>query len=1175
MDNYHYAVRMMQLTNENFKYWIMRIQLITFFIIAVLSQLSAASGYAQHVTIRVQKQSLEIVLKEIKKQSGYDLLYNPSVLSRNAEPVTMATSDGELKAVLDEIFQEQLHLEYVINKDIIVVRLKEMLSKTKALEPEQQQPIRGRVTNEKGEALVGASVYVLDAEGRRTTAQTKTDEEGYFELPQEQVGTKLEVAYLGYTAQKLLARSDMGLISLKPFSAEVDEVEVVSTGYQKISKERIVGSVDVLDQKLIDRSVSSNILSRINGLTTGLQLPKINSNEGGNQPEFTIRGKSTLFANAEPLIIVDGFPYDGGLSSLNPADIASISILKDGAAASIWGARSGNGVVVISTKQGSKDRLSLSAEVIQSIADKPDLYYSKSISSSDFIDVEKFLYEKGAYNARLKTGYQPVSPVVEILDKMSKGQLSDEVGNEIIDAYRLKDSRIQRLKYFYQIPLEQQYNLAISRPFKDGSFYISGGLNRQDQATKYSKNERKTLLMKYDQRFLNDRLNFFFQTNLTDTRTQSAQNSPSMYPYEELVSADGSPVPVTGSMRNSYVDTVGNGNLLDWHYNPLTDLGKGMSTSLLFNLRLNGGIDAKIFPFLTASVKYQYTKSMGDDLMRYADDSYYVRNLVNTYTRYDNATGKYVQQIPVGENLTINHLRGTSYLWRGQLALDKRINKDHHITALMAMELSDAKSEVDKKQLFGYDSSTATSATIDHINALPRIYGGSQVINDGNYQGWHVDRYRSYLLNAAYSYKSIYDVYGSIRRDESNLFGVATNQKGVPLWSVGGAYNAKQGLFNTVKWLSELRVRSSYGVQGNVDKTMSAWLTARYENFKNSYQNIFATIVNPPNPSLRWEKTKVINIGLDFGVLDQRVVMHIDRYWKNGKDLIGNGEIAPQTGLTQFRGNVADTQIEGFDLSVTSKNLVGRFQWQSVFNFSKAKDKVVRYLIKQANNFSYMATNYLNPYEGFPQTALFSFPYAGLDNEGNPIGYLDGVESKDYSAILNSKDMWNMKYHGPRIPPFFGSFRNNFSYGRFYASFNTMFQFGGYFRRLSLSNTALYSATTTGASIYDYDKRWQQPGDEALTNVPGLIYPANSARSNLFAYSDVLVEKSDVIRLQDIQIGARILDHTKWIKSLDMTFVVDNAAILWRANPFGLDPAVFQSSFPTPRQFSLRIRTTF
>ncbi|APU97857.1 hypothetical protein BV902_17235 [Sphingobacterium sp. B29] len=1022
-----------------------------------------------------------------------------------------------------------------------------------------------------GKPIAGVSVSIADEKGK---ASTKGD--GSFSIGVKAKKGKILFSHLGYNAQSLNYTAGVSIdVKLIPIDNILDEVDVVNTGYQRISKERTVGSVDVLDQKLIDRSVSSNILSRINGLTTALQLPKINSNEGGNQPEFTIRGKSTLFANAEPLIIVDGFPYDGGLGSLNPADIASISILKDAAAASIWGARSGNGVVVISTKQGSKDRLSLSAEVIQSIADKPDLYYNKSISSSDFIDVEKFLYEKGAYNARLKTGYQPVSPAVEILDKMARGQLSDEIGNEMIDTYRLKDSRIQRLKYFYQIPVEQQYNLAISRPFKDGSFYISGGLNRLDQAMKYSKNERKTLLMKYDQRFLNDRLNFSFQTNLTDTRAQSAQNSPSMYPYEELISADGTLVAVTGGMRNSYIDTVGNGNLLDWHYNPLTDLGKGMSTSSLFNLRLNGGIDAKIFPFLTASIKYQYTKSIGDDLMRYADDSYYVRNLVNTYTRYDKTTGKYVQQIPAGENRTINHLRGTSYLWRGQLALDKRINKDHHITALMAMELSDARSEVDKKQLFGYDPSTATSATIDHINALLRIYGGSQVINNGNYQNWHVDRYRSYLLNAAYSYKSIYDVYGSIRRDESNLFGVATNQKGVPLWSVGGAYNAKRGLLNSVHWLSELRLRSSYGVQGNVDKTMSAWLTARYQTSKNGYQNLYATILNPPNPSLRWEKTRVTNIGLDLGIYNQRIVLHFDQYWKKGNDLIGNGPIAPQTGLIQYKGNVADTEVKGFDLSLTSKNLTGAFQWQSVFNFSKAKDKVVHYLVKQASNFSYMTTNYLNPYEGFPQSALFSFPYAGLDNEGNPIGYLNGVESKDYSAILNNKELENIQFHGPRIPPFFGSFRNDFSYGRFYASFNIVYQFGGYFRRISLSNTDLYSPTAIGTAIYDYDKRWQQPGDEVWTSVPGLIYPTNSARNNLYTYSNVLVEKSDIIRLQDIQIGWRLLDDLLWLKSLDLTFMVDNVGIIWRANKQGLDPNVFQSAYPVPRQFSLRLKTTF
>ena len=1021
-----------------------------------------------------------------------------------------------------------------------------------------------------GKPIEGVSVQ---AEGQKERTSSKSD--GSFRLAVSKAQSTVSFSHVGFRRLELQYTAGVSMtVKLIPLENQLEEVEI-NTGYQRISKERAVGSVDVLDRKLIERSVSSNVLSRINGLTTGLLVPKINSNEGGNQPEFTIRGKSTLFASAEPLIIVDGFPYDGGLASLNPADLASVSILKDAAAASIWGARSGNGVVVITTKQGSKDRLSLSAEVIQTVAGKPDLYYNKSISSSDFIDVEKFLYEKGAYNARLKTGYQPVSPVVEILDRIAKGQLSSEEGNEMIDAYRHKDSRIQRLKYLYRTPLEQQYNVAISRPFKDGGFYISGGLNRSDETTKHSDNERRTLLMKYDQRFLNDRIGLAFQSNLTGIRTNRAQNIPVMYPYEELLSTSGEPLAVTGSVRSSYADTVGGGHLLDWHYNPLTDLGKGLSSNSLFNLRLNGGIDAKILPFLTASVKYQYTKSMSDDLMRYADDSYYVRNMINTYSRYDQATAKYIQQVPVGEVRTVSHLRGHSNLWRAQLSLDKSINKMHRITALMAMELSDARSEVNRKELIGYDPSTATAATIDHINALPRIYGGSQVVENGNYQTWHIDRYRSYLLNAAYSYRNVFNIYGSIRRDESNLFGVATNQKGVPLWSIGSSYNVKTAVCNGFNWLSELRLRSSYGVQGNVDKTMSAWLTARYENFKNTYQNQFATIVNPPNPSLRWEKTKVTNIGLDFGVMDQRIVIHVDRYWKKGSDLIGNGPIAPQTGLIQFKGNVADTEVEGMDLSVTTKNLVGKLQWQSVLNFSKARDKVVRYFVKQGSNFNYMTTNYLNPYEGFPQSALFSFPYAGLDREGNPIGYLDGKESKDYSAILNNKDLINIQYNGPRIPPYFGSFRNDLSYGRFYASFNILYQFGGYFRRLSLSNTALYSSTSTGNAIYDYGLRWKQPGDEAWTNVPGLVYPSISARSNLYEYSTALVEKSDVIRLQDIQIGCRLLDYYKWIKSLEVTFVIDNAGILWRANKQWLDPNVFQSSYPAPKQFSLRLRSTF
>lgn len=419
-------------------------------------------------------------------------------------------------------------------------------------------------------------------------------------------------------------------------------------------------------------------------------------------------------------------------------------------------------------------------------------------------------------------------------------------------------------------------------------------------------------------------------------------------------------------------------------------------------------------------------------------------------------------------------------------------------------------------------------------------------------------------------------MYGSSRRDESNLFGVKTNQKGVPLWSTGLLWNLAEENFVQKAWLDDLKLRMSYGVQGNVDQSVSALLSAVYPNYQNVYGSPLAVVDNPPNPSLRWEKVKSYNVGIDFSLFKDIVRGQIDGYYKVGTDLIGNSPIAAQTGMIQYRGNTADIFSKGVDVALKINPLRGPVSWQANILYNYVRDEVTRYKVQQSSNLQYMMYNYMNPFEGRPQSALFSLKYAGLDEAGNPLVYHNGEVSDDYTAVASSRDIYNMVYHGPRTPSHFGAFRNDFYYRGFSLSINMVYQLGYYFRRQSLYNSNLYSPDFGYRGVADYSLRWQTEGDELRTDVPSLVYPANSNRAAVYTYSDALVEKADHVRLQDISIGYNIEESKQQLlNNLRVSIYLNNLPIIWRANRHGIDPNVFQSVYPTPRTYSFNITKSF
>jgi hypothetical protein len=413
----------------------------------------------------------------------------------------------------------------------------------------------------------------------------------------------------------------------------------------------------------------------------------------------------------------------------------------------------------------------------------------------------------------------------------------------------------------------------------------------------------------------------------------------------------------------------------------------------------------------------------------------------------------------------------------------------------------------------------------------------------------------------------------SARRDESNLFGVNSNQKGVPLWSAGLAWNLMQEPFWRAGWLSYLKLRLTYGYSGNVDNSRSAYTTIAYQP-NNPYIHIpYADILNPPNPELRWERVGMLNTGMDFALRGERLSGSIDFFIKKAKDLISPAPVDPTTGFNQLYINSGRTRGRGVDLQLNSRNLKGALAWNTTLLFSWNRNKVTDYYNSATTSAFYVSDGLaLNPVGGRDVYGIYSYRWAGLDPQtGDPRGYVQGQVSKDYNALVNSSTLGDLHYEGSAIPVYYGALRNTLSWRGISLSANITYKLGYFFRKTSINYSDLFSRWT-GSS--DYALRWQKPGDESRTSVPSLVYPADANRDQFYTYSEATVARGDHIRLQDLRLGYQLeRERSRWLpfRQAELFVYAANLGILWRANKWGIDPD-YGNGLPSPRTISLGLK---
>jgi TonB-linked SusC/RagA family outer membrane protein len=1044
--------------------------------------------------------------------------------------------------------------------------------------------------------LHGATVKI-----KSSGVTTSTNAKGEFTLISREASGILTVSFLGYkTIEVSFNQTNKGpfKINLTEDYSTLKEVYVVSTGYQTLPKERATGSFVLVDNQLLNRRVSTDVLSRLEGVVPGLLFNRNTLNSSNGTANISIRGVSTINAQKQPLIVLDGFPYDGDINNINPNSMESISVLKDAAAASIWGVKSGNGVIVITSKRGLRNQKTLiefNSNV--TVGEKPNLRYNSNfLNSSDFINYEQALFSKGYYDDDLSAGYIAVSPVVSILDKQRTGLISSADAASQTNALRNIDVRNDLSKYLYRPSVNQQYSLNLKGGSANSDYFFSVGYDNNKSNEVGNLNDRLSISSNY---------NFYPVKNITVSaginyvQTSTAANSSlaninggnsksGLYPYAQLAGSKGNALPLVKDYASSFVDTAGNGRYYDWKYRPLDELNSADNKSASTDNRINFGIKYDFIKGFNAELKYQYERQHVSGNNYLSDQTYYTRDLVNQFTQgYPSATLTY--PIPQGGILQQSSNNLYSNRGRFQLNYNKKFNSNHELNVIAGAEISSAVTESNSNIAYGYNKDNATTSYVDAVTyfpTYPSLYD-RQIPNSLGF-GKYTDHYLSYFSNAAYTYKERYIISASGRIDQSNLFGVSTNQKGVPLYSTGLAWIFSRESFFHSSWLDYGKLRATYGYNGNVDKTVAAFTTQKQigGNGNYFYGIPFLIVDRPGNPDLRWEKIRNINLGLDFSTKNNLISGSIEFYFKKGTDLIGDAQLPPTTGFIKYRGNYADIKGSGIDIVINSENVrTGKFKWETSFLFSKESNTVTKYNVQQTVNTYFLSgsgngTNVV-PLAGRSLYAIYSYRWAGLSHDtGDPQGYLNGVVSKDYNAIINSTTPSNIKYDGSSRPTIYGSLRNSFTYKALSLSFNLIYKFNYYFRKPSIDYGAL---AQSWSGNNDFTKRWQKPGDETITNVPSVAYPPfDTQRQTFYTYSDALVEKGDHIRLQDItlsytidNLGAKNLPFHR----LQIYSYINNVGILWRANHTHLDPDLYANGsyavLPIPRTYALGLKANF
>lgn len=1025
--------------------------------------------------------------------------------------------------------------------------------------------IEGHVSSKENKArVIGASIVVI---GKKD--ETKSGNQGRFEIFVGK-GDRLLVSHIGFLSEIVVFNGKNLIVNVELTAANkvLDEV-MVSSGYQQLRPNEMTGSFQVLDKRTLDQQVGTSILDRLNNLTPGYRKSTFDFQPNRRDKlNVSIRGLSTIEASKDPLVVLDGFIYEGDIDNIDPNSIASVTVLKDAAATSIWGARAGNGVIVLTSINSVNKSQKISINVSHTIITKRISDYSKLYqpSNMDYILAEQELFNAGYFNGRIdQTPYRSLTPASEIFLVRRNGMISAQDSMSLIDRLLAMNGKDAYRNVFLQTPFLQQSFASISGA-SDVLRYNFGVGNTVDLSENKA-NDNKLNFYFNNSFHLNDKLELKLNANFLTQKQRSGTPSFDQFkyngkyiPFFEFMDVDGVALPFNNVYRGDYLNDLYEGRLMDWNYYPLYDYKLNRTT--MRKTELYAILQAKynIKPYLTANLSYQYQIQRKVTAGIAQSDSYKARDLINSFSNIDPKSGLVTHVIPMGGIYDFNEADISSYTWRGQLNFNKLFG-EHYVNAILGMEMRELLSKGSSSISYGYSADPIRTKVVDYANFYPTYPAGGLSSIQGNISPMKLlNRFVSQYANVAYLFKQRYGASVSVRKDGANVFGVNTNDKYNPFWSVGGSWHISKEKFANWKIVNDLQLRGTYGYSGNIDPSRTPLPVA--ETTSGRYTNYPAFVISTLNdPSLRWERVRAVNLGLQFGLFNNKFTGSFDYYLKNSTDLYGNSLIDYTVfgkANTTVKNN-AKIKSQGAEVNLTFEAInTTRFSWKPGVLLSLNKNKVLEYYNTQFGLVNLVGNGTsTRPIVGRPLNSIAAFNWGGLDKNGDPQGFLNGELSTDYKKIRNSTvgetdDNQTIVFVGSSVPQAFGNLVNTFSYQNFDLSVNFSFKAGYYFSNPATTSGNFY---LYGKAYSDYDRRWQSAGDEKYTQVPRVKYPIDANRDSFYQAATINVLKGNHVRMEYINLSWHNLLNIGGEKLNIRVFLnASNLGLVWKSIKENVDP---------------------
>lgn len=949
-----------------------RTKMKTLLLLGVLLFGFTVSAQSQKVSLDFKNERVEKVLASIKSQTGMSLVFSDQLVDVNRK-VTMQLKDVTLKEALTRLLSG-INLTFEIRNNKIYFIEKKAVSQPGS----RKKRVTGVVKDVMGEPLIGANVV----EKGRSTNGVITDFNGKFTLEVDE-SASLVVSYIGYLAQDIptKGKGDFHII-LKEDTNTLDEVVV--TGYGDFKKATYTGSASVLTTEKLEALPVVSVGQMIESNIPGISVVAGTSSQPGAKTTLRVRGVASMNASTEPLYVLDGVPipsYDlsnftsmseaggmGFIETLNPADIESITVLKDAASASLYGAKGANGVVLITTKKGKEGKLRVNMAAKYGITDFAYTY--RPLMGGE--ERRKLIHE-GLVNFQL--------------DKGVSEQEAQQYADANIDQYakRLPQGYSDWESALFKTGYQQDYNLSASAGNQNSSFIGSLGYTKQTGVSLNSEMERFTGRVDASNKY--KKVEFGMNASLSWTKNV---HLPEGKFYGSAIYA--SKVNLTPSTPIYNEDgTYASGYRENNGYNPILEA------------EVNDYYARTVRAMGTAKIAY----NVWDNL-----------KVSSVFTVDYSLTKDFFFQSPDGRD-------GATYQGRGRMQMTDRIRYTsqnnltysktfgkHSVSAVTAFEVMkyDYEDLYAAKKTYGQDINTSLGNAADPIDADQKL---------------QEDALMSYVASVNYSYDDKYYASFSFRRDGSSRLSPDTRWGN--FWSLSASWRLSQERFMQPlkSVLSDLKLRASYGVNGNLPSSyygyQSTYTTGAFYSGKPSpWESTLG------NEELTWEKNYALNLGLDIGLFS-RVNVSLDWYTRTTKDLLMSKQLNSISGFSSLLTNVGQMRNTGVELEVRSNNIKTKdFSWTTAFNLSHNKNKI----LKLADLPWFVDGRYVRK-EGYPFNTIYLREYAGVDPETGSALYYDNQQDENGNYTKNKVTDPGQASPIPLkdiTPTISGGFMNTFNY---------------------------------------------------------------------------------------------------------------------------------------------------